>query len=89
MKRLKGFEDNKWGTGSCGLHGDKKKCSRLSKKKKKCSSFQVVTKKRRGIILFDKLNTCGKFMCHFTKNMDRKVTNANKIGYFKTLKCKI
>lgn len=63
--------------------GIRKSVPGYQKKKKKCSSFQVVTKKRRGIILFDKLNICGKFMCHLTKNMDRKITNANRIGHFK------
>ena len=36
MKREMGFEDHKWGSGTCGLHGDKKKCS----------SFQVVIIKK-------------------------------------------
>lgn len=46
-------------------------------------------KKRRGIIIFNKLNTCSKFMWHSTKNMNRKVANANGIEHFETLKCKI
>jgi len=35
-----------------------------------------------GIILLDELNTCGKFMQHLTKNIDRKSIDTNHYKKF-------